>query len=93
MAEQQDDGVIEFKVDELSLRDVIEAERAIKKYTGKDTPFAEMFKDGKPSGAALAAFVYAIKHRDNPEFTFEDALDVKLDQLGSGEADPTEAAS
>ena len=92
MAEQQDNGVIEFRVEELSLRDVIEAERAIKKYTGKDTPFSEMFEGGKPSGAALAAFVYAIKHRDDPEFSFEDALDVKLDQLGSGEADPTEAA-
>lgn len=93
MADEQDDGVIEFRVEDLSLRDVIEAERAIKKYTGKDTPFSEMFSDGKPSGSALAAFVYAIKHRDDPSFTFEDALDVKLDQLGTGEPDPTEAAS
>lgn len=93
LAKQPERDVIEFDIQDLSLRDIIEAERAIKKYTGEDIPFAEMFKDGKPSGAALAAFVYAIRHRDDPKFSFEDALDVRLDQLASAEPDPTEAAS
>ena len=91
--EAPDDEVIEFRVDDLTLREVLEAEKAIKKFTGKDVPFADMFAGGKPSGAALAAFVYAIKKRDNPDFTFDDALDVKLEQLGTAEPDPTEAAS
>lgn len=87
------DDVIEFNLDDLSLREIIEAERAMKKYTGKAVVFQDMFENGKPSGSAIAAFVYAIKKRDDPDFTFDDALDVKLEQLGSAEADPTEAAS
>jgi hypothetical protein len=84
---------IEFKVDDLTIRDVIEAERAMKKYTGKDVVFSEMFAGGKPSGAALAAFVYAVKKRDDPEFSFDDALDVKIEQLSTAPEDPTEAAN
>ena len=89
---EPDDNVIEFNLDDLSLREIIEAEKAMKKYTGKAVVFQDMFEGGKPSGSAIAAFVYAIKHRDDPEFTFDDALDVKLEQLGSAEPDPTEAA-
>ena len=92
-ADNTDDDVIEFNLDDLSLREIIEAERAMKKYTGKAVVFQDMFENGKPSGSAIAAFVYAIKKRDDPDFTFDDALDVKLEQLGSAEADPTEAAS
>lgn len=89
----QSDDVIEFNLDELTLREVIEAEKAMKKYTGETVAFSDMFANGQPSGAALAAFVYAIKKRDDPKFTYEDALDVKLETLGASVEDPTEAAS
>lgn len=87
------DEVLKFSLDDLTLREIIEAERAMKKFTGKDVPFGEMFKSGKtPSGSAMAAVVYALKRRDNPDFSFDDALDIKIEQLSSSEPDPTEAA-
>lgn len=47
-----------------------------------------------PQGRALAAIAYIIKKRENPAFTFDDALDLDFEEiqtlLGLGENDPLE---
>ena len=79
---------LNISLDNLSLRDMVAAEQA----TGK--AFGDLFAGGKPTAEGIAALVYAIQKRTDPDFTFEDALDIEIDQLPSvaGE-DPTEAAS
>jgi hypothetical protein len=38
----------------------------------------EAFGSGKPKGKALAAFIWVVKKRDNPNYKMEDAKKVSL---------------
>ena len=46
---------------------------------------------GTPKGKALAALVFVIKKRENPDFTFEDALNMDMEEalalIGDEETD------
>lgn len=47
---------------------------------------------GTPKGKALAALAFVIKKRENPDFTFENALDLDLEEamalIGDNDVDP-----
>lgn len=48
-------------------------------------------QDETPKGKAMAALVFITKKRDNPDFTFEDALNMDMDEalaIISDEEDP-----
>jgi hypothetical protein len=48
-----------------------------------NTGIDEAFGNGKPKGKALAAFVWVVLKRDNPNYKMEDAKKVSLkDALG-----------
>jgi hypothetical protein len=50
----------------------------------------EAFGNGKPKGKALAAFVWVVLKRDNPNYKMEDAKKVSLkDALGMIKGDET----
>jgi hypothetical protein len=50
----------------------------------------EAFANGKPKGKALAAFVWVVLKRDNPNYKMEDAKKVSLkDALGMIKGDET----
>jgi hypothetical protein len=43
-----------------------------------NTGIDQAFADGKPKGKALAAFVWVVLKRDNPNYKMEDAKKVSL---------------
>jgi hypothetical protein len=43
-----------------------------------NTSIDEAFSDGKPKGKALAAFVWVVMKRDNPNYKMEDAKKLSL---------------
>lgn len=48
-------------------------------------------QDETPKGKAMAALVFVTKKRDNPDFTFDDALNMDMDEalaIISDEDDP-----
>ena len=55
-----------------------------------NTGIDQAFADGKPKGKALAAFVWVVLKRDNPNYKMEDAKKVSLkDALGMVKGDET----
>jgi hypothetical protein len=55
-----------------------------------NTGIDEAFGNGKPKGKALAAFVWVVLKRDNPNYKMEDAKKVSLkDALGMIKGDET----
>lgn len=88
------DGVLRIKPDELTIGDLADFE----KIAGVTfTTATRTDKDGNSdlSAVALLALVYIVKRKDDPNFTLDDARDVKLTELQIGEdkPDPTDAAS
>ncbi len=79
-----EDDILEIDVNDLRVREIEELEEIM------DCPFDEAFQAGKPKGKFLRAIGYIIKKRDNPEFTLEQAgeLRIVLDE----KPDPTPAA-
>jgi hypothetical protein len=43
----------------------------------------ELFAAGQPKGLAMAAMVFVIQKRTNPELTWEEVLNIPLDDLQS----------
>ena len=70
-------------LNDLSIGEIV----SIEELTG--LPFDAMTDPDKPKGKLLQAIAYISKRRDNPEFTFEDAGNLKLN-LASDEADFTQ---
>lgn len=57
-----------------------------------------LMDEGTPKGKALAALVFVAKKREDPDFTFDDALNTDMDEAMEivnatmGDEDPKEAA-
>lgn len=77
-----DDNYLEVDLAELTVGEIETIEEVI------DGPIDKAFADDKPKGRALRALGYVLKRRDNPEFTLEDAGDLRI-RLRE---DPTTAA-
>ena len=78
-----DKSSINFNLNDLTIGEIV----TIEELTG--LPFDAMTDPDKPKGKLLQAIAYISKRRDNPEFTFEMAGDLKLN-LASDEADFTQ---
>ena len=66
-----------LKVDEgsLTLRDLLDFEE----YAG--VRLSEAFSNGHTPIKAAAALLWVVKRKDNPDFTIDDALDTRIDEL------------
>lgn len=55
-------------------------------------PITAMADDDSPKGKAMAAMAYVIKRRTNPDFKFEDAMKMTMQEaneaMGFAEAEP-----
>ena len=78
-----DNSSINFNLNDLTIGEIV----TIEELTG--LPFDAMTDPDKPKGKLLQAIAYISKRRENPEFTFEMAGDLKLN-LASDEADFTQ---
>ena len=81
MSDQE--STLDFNLNDLPIGEIV----TIEELTG--LPFDAMTDPDKPKGKLLQAIAYISKRRDNPEFTFEMAGDLKLN-LASDEADFTQ---
>ena len=81
MSDQE--STLDFNLNDLTIGEIV----TIEELTG--LPFDAMTDPDKPKGKLLQAIAYISKRRDNPEFTFEMAGDLKLN-LASDEADFTQ---
>ena len=81
MSDQE--STLDFNLNDLPIGEIV----TIEELTG--LPFDAMTDPDKPKGKLLQAIAYISKRRDNPEFTFERAGDLKLN-LASDEADFTQ---
>ena len=81
MSDQE--STLDFNLNDLTIGEIV----SIEELTG--LPFDAMTDPDKPKGKLLQAIAYISKRRDNPEFTFEDAGNLKLN-LASDEADFTQ---
>lgn len=75
---------MKIDIERLTLGDL----EAIEEASGK--PLGELYKRGQPTAALLVGAVYAGMRRDNPDVTWEDAKNVRFDELDmDDDADPT----
>ena len=81
MSDQE--STLDFNLNDLTIGEIV----TIEELTG--LPFDAMTDPDKPKGKLLQAIAYISKRRDNPEFTFEDAGNLKLN-LASDAADFTQ---
>ena len=81
MSDQE--STLDFNLNDLTIGEIV----TIEELTG--LPFDAMTDPDKPKGKLLQANAYISKRRENPEFTFEMAGDLKLN-LASDEADFTQ---
>ena len=78
------DETLEFNLDDLTIGEICE----IEELTGQ--PFDALNDPSKPKGKMLQAMAFISKRRANPDFTFEDAVAIKI-SLNSDEVGPTSA--
>ena len=64
--------ILNVDVSELTIGEIVEIEER----TG--LPLDALGQADKPKGKILAAIAYVVKRRDNPDFTWEDALAIKI---------------
>ena len=83
MTDQSNNETLNFNLEDLTIGEIV----TIEELTG--LPFDAMTDPDKPKGKLLQAIAYISKRRENPEFTFEMAGDLKLN-LASDEADFTQ---
>ena len=76
------DETLEFNLDDLTIAEICEIEELT------NQPFDALNDPTKPKGKMLQAMAFISKRRANPDFTFEDAGDIKI-SLNSDEAGPT----
>ena len=77
------DETLEFNLDDLTIGEICE----IEELTGQ--PFDALNDPSKPKGKMLQAMAYISKRRDNPDFTFEMAGNIKIKTTES-QPDPLE---
>ncbi len=82
MSETVDD-VLDVDISELTVGEIIE----IEELTGM--PLDALGQADKPKGKMLAALAFVSKRRENPKFTWEDALELKI-TTSQTEVDPSE---
>ena len=82
MSETVED-VLDVDISELTVGEIIE----IEELTGM--PLDALGQADKPKGKMLAALAFVSKRRDNPKFTWEDALELKI-TTSQSEVDPSE---
>ena len=70
MTEQFD--VLNLDISDLTISEIVE----IEELTGM--PLDSLGQPDKPKGKMLQAMAYISKKRDNPDFTFEDAGNIKI---------------
>ena len=70
MTEQLD--VLTLDISDLTISEIVE----IEELTGM--PLDSLGQPDKPKGKMLQAMAYISKKRDNPDFTFEDAGNIKI---------------
>ena len=84
MSETVDD-VLDVDISELTVGEIIE----IEELTGM--PLDALGQSDKPKGKMLAALALVSKRRENPKFTWEDALELKI-TTSQSDVDPSEGA-
>ena len=84
MSETVED-VLDVDISELTVGEIIE----IEELTGM--PLDALGQSDKPKGKMLAALAFVSKRRENPKFTWEDALELKI-TTSQSEVDPSEGA-
>jgi hypothetical protein len=84
MSETVDD-VLDVDISELTVGEIIE----IEELTGM--PLDALGQADKPKGKMLAALAFVSKRRENPKFTWEDALELKI-TTSQSDVDPSEGA-
>ena len=77
------DETLEFNLDDLTIGEICE----IEELTGQ--PFDALNDPSKPKGKMLQALAYITKKRENPDFTFEMAGNIKITTTES-KTDPLE---
>ena len=82
MSETVDD-VLDVDISELTVGEIKE----IEELTGM--PLDALGQADKPKGKMLAALAFVSKRRENPKFTWEDALELKI-TTSQTEVDPSE---
>ena len=82
MSETVED-VLDVDISELTVGEIIE----IEELTGM--PLDALGQADKPKGKMLAALAFVSKRRENPKFTWEDALELKI-TTSQTEVDPSE---
>ena len=82
MSETVDD-VLDVDISELTVGEIIE----IEELTGM--PLDALGPADKPKGKMLAALAFVSKRRENPKFTWEDALELKI-TTSQTDVDPSE---
>tara|TARA_R110002020_G_scaffold359399_5_gene572049 strand:+ start:289 stop:549 length:261 start_codon:yes stop_codon:yes gene_type:complete len=82
MSETVDD-VLDVDISELTVGEIIE----IEELTGM--PLDALGQADKPKGKMLAALAFVSKRRENPKFTWEDALELKI-TTSQTDVDPSE---
>ena len=82
MSETVED-VLDVDISELTVGEIIE----IEELTGM--PLDALGQSDKPKGKMLAALAFVSKRRDDPKFTWEDALELKI-TTSQTEVDPSE---
>jgi len=84
MSETVDD-VLDVDISELTVGEIKE----IEELTGM--PLDALGQADKPKGKMLAALAFVSKRRENPKFTWEDALELKI-TTSQSDVDPSEGA-
>ena len=84
MSETVED-VLDVDISELTVGEIIE----IEELTGM--PLDALGQSDKPKGKMLAALAFVSKRRENPKFTWEDALELKS-TTSQSDVDPSEGA-
>lgn len=74
---------LEIDLEDLRIRELEELEEL----TGR--PFDGLFTDGEPRGKVLRALGFVVKRRTNPDFTWEEAGELKIQTTGRADTDPT----
>ena len=82
MSETVED-VLDVDISELTVGEIIE----IEELTGM--PLDALGQSDKPKGKMLAALAFVSKRRENPKFTWEDALELKI-TTSQTDVDPSE---
>jgi hypothetical protein len=77
------DDVLSLQMDSLTVGEICEIEEII------DGPLDGMAKAGAKKGKLILAMAYVVKKRKNPEFTLEDAKNLRIEFKGKVKADPT----